>query len=358
MNAPLERPDATTRSRDPWADSSAILASRLQAATDVAVSSGDRALWWGGDLCGLLPAWQCPQGARLQLADADSRRLRRSAQALGRFQPQVTRLLRATNLQQDAARLNSALERAPVRDLEQYLALQDDLQHAAMQEPAVEADSVALLVADFPLNRYGWQADGAAALSEALRTLRRGGRVLCPLLLVDEPVAGRHVLRGLGDPIPLALPTEAASLTAFEAAGFHGISLHAAGGRPVDRIEGADVRLWLIEAFKGKQGPCWELGQAVIYRGPWREVRDDDGHVYARGARVAVCAKTYDLLCQAPYDGQFVGLRAEHEPPLEQAQAFDCNTPALRHPQVTKGLQAFVGQVAADSRCAPGSGCC
>ncbi len=250
------------------------------------------------------------------------------------------------------------MQRAPVRDLEQYLALQDILQHAGGNEPAVAAESLCLLVADFPLNRYAVPAQAEAALAESLRTLRRGGRLLCPALLTDEPVAGRHTVRGLGDAAALALPTEQSCLLALEAAGFHGITLHAGATQAVDRIEGADVRLWLVEAFKGKRGPCWELGQAVIYRGPWREVRDDDGHVYPRGARVAVCAKTFELLHQAPYAGQLAGLRAEHEPPLRQALPFDCNTPMLRHPQVTKGQRTFAGEAAAGRACMPGSGCC
>jgi hypothetical protein len=359
MNAIDQQLGASLREADVWSAAIAALLSKLQASSDAAAdASGGAALWWGGDIAGLQAHWRCPETLPLRLADADGRRLKRSAQALASQQPQLTRLLQATSLRQDTARLNSALERTSVRELEQYLALQESLHHAAEQAPTVASDSLALLVADFLLNSHGTQADASAALAEALRTLRRGGRVLCPLLLADEPVGGRHVVRGLGDRAPLTLPTETACLAAFEAAGFHGMTLHVADTRPVDRVEGADVRLWLMEAFKGKQGPCWELGQAVIYRGPWREVRDDDGHVYARGSRVAVCAKTFELLHRAPYAEQFVGLRAEHEPALAQAAPFDCNTPALRHPKVTKGLQGFAGEAAAGNACEPGSGCC
>ncbi|MCI0538231.1 MAG: hypothetical protein L0Z50_23745 [Verrucomicrobiales bacterium] len=31
-----------------------------------------------------------------------------------------------------------------------------------------------------------------------------------------------------------------------------------------------------LEAFKDKQGPCFERNQAVIYLGPFQEVLDDD----------------------------------------------------------------------------------
>ncbi len=36
-----------------------------------------------------------------------------------------------------------------------------------------------------------------------------------------------------------------------------------------------------VTAWKGKEGECWDHNEAVIYRGPFHEVRDDDGHVFA-----------------------------------------------------------------------------
>ena len=33
-------------------------------------------------------------------------------------------------------------------------------------------------------------------------------------------------------------------------------------------------------AYKGKQGPCLERNQALIYRGPFKKVEDDDGHLF------------------------------------------------------------------------------
>jgi len=56
-----------------------------------------------------------------------------------------------------------------------------------------------------------------------------------------------------------------------------------------------------VIAYKGKDGPCFDHKQAVIYRGPFREVVDDDGHVLRRGARTAVCEKTFGLLSREPY---------------------------------------------------------
>jgi SAM-dependent methyltransferase len=359
MNPVDELTRSSLRSTNAWQEAGAVLATLMRARCGEAARTGAQSgLWWGGDLAGVLPRGGCTSAMGWRLADADGRRLRRSTQVLAGQAPDPLHLLHATDLRHDAAHLQRELERSPLRDLEQYLVAHESLRHAAEHAPAVAGESVDVLLADFPFNRHACQADIADALRDAMRVLRRGGRLLCSALVADEGVEGRHALHGLDDTAALALPTEAAWLAAVEAAGFHGITLHNASAQPLDRVEGADIRLWLLEAYKGKQGPCWELGQAVIYRGPWREVRDDDGHAYPRGTRVAVCAKTFDLLNRAPYEGQFVGLHALNEPTLADAQAFDCNTPALRDPQVTKGLKPFVGQAKGGAGCAPGSGCC
>ena len=44
---------------------------------------------------------------------------------------------------------------------------------------------------------------------------------------------------------------------------------------------------------RARKAPCLDQNHAVIYRGPWRQVEDDDGHVLRRGVRTAVCEKTF-----------------------------------------------------------------
>ena len=83
-----------------------------------------------------------------------------------------------------------------------------------------------------------------------------------------------------------------------------------------------------VVAYKGKQGPCWERNQAVVYRGPFKKVEDDDHHVYYRGERMAVCDKTFRLLQNAPYAGQFEFIEPREAVPLEKAWRFDCSRPS------------------------------
>ncbi len=107
--------------------------------------------------------------------------------------------------------------------------------------------------------------------------------------------------------------------------------------------------------MKGKEGPCDEANQAVIYRGPWSEVRDDDGHVLRRGERVAVCAKTFEIYTKAPYAEHVIALPPRVEISPEERVDFDCARTAPRHPRETKGQDYSVTTEAGDC-CGP-EGC-
>jgi len=94
---------------------------------------------------------------------------------------------------------------------------------------------------------------------------------------------------------------------------------------------------------------------AVIYKGPFREVLDDDGHRMRRGERYAVCDKTFRLYQQEPYRQHFVPVEPLEPVPLDSAPPFDCTRTALRHPRETKGQDY---QVTTEAKvCEPGS-CC
>ena len=72
------------------------------------------------------------------------------------------------------------------------------------------------------------------------------------------------------------------------------------------RLRGIEFRSVTVRAFKGKEGPCLDHSQAVIYRGPWKKVVDDDGHTLHRGVPMAVCDKTFRIYSAAPYRDQIV----------------------------------------------------
>lgn len=355
----MNAPDRYAVRAAPLRHQATLLADALQDRFETGQAVCPRTLWWGIEDSGFSEQLLPRAAASATIADTRHRALRQLP-VVREQRARALRLLRLHDLREDAEGVEALLQRGGIHDLDTYLMFseqRDDLRH---RQPAAEDGTFDRLVLDLTVNRV---APGLQPLllAEAHRVMAVDGRLLATVLVADEPLDGPHAIQGLQAGHRLHLPTEQAALGLFEAAGFHGLQLHfAAIADPgaVDRIGDVEVRLCVVEAFKGKAGPCLELGQAVMYRGPWREVHDDDGHRYRRGQRVAVCAKTYALLMRSPYMGDLVGLRSVNEPPLDAASPFDCNTPADRPVRVTKGLVPFDGSRPPSDTCAPGSGCC
>ena len=101
-----------------------------------------------------------------------------------------------------------------------------------------------------------------------------------------------------------------------------------------------------------------ERNQAVIYRGPWKKVIDDDGHILERGERMAVCDKTFQIYGKAPYAEQIIAIEPIENIDLSDAAEFDCKRTAKRHPRETKGLEYKVTDLSGVECCEPASDCC
>jgi len=251
--------------------------------------------------------------------------------------------------------LDATLAREPVTSAEglrRAATLADELRRT---RPLVADGEVDVVVSNCVLNLVDG-GEKPRLFREIYRVLRNGGRAVISDIVSDEPVP--HELQR--DPelwsgcISGAL-TETSFLEAFEAAGFHGVRILERQEEPWRTVAGIEFRSLTVEAFKGKEGPCFERRQAVIYKGPFREVLDDDGHRMRRGERYAVCDKTFRLYQQEPYRQHFVPVEPLEPVPLDSAPPFDCTRTALRHPRETKGQDY---QVTTEAKaCEPGS-CC
>jgi hypothetical protein len=121
-------------------------------------------------------------------------------------------------------------------------------------------------------------------------------------------------------------------------------------------VGGIEFRSVTVEAWKGKQGACFERNQAVIYKGPFKKVLDDDGHAFERGRRYAVCDKTFNLYQKEPYAAHFEFVEPYAPVPMEEAKPFDCTTMRERHPKETKG-QDYTATTP-PAQCMDGGSCC
>ncbi|HUA33104.1 MAG TPA: methyltransferase domain-containing protein [Candidatus Binataceae bacterium] len=264
---------------------------------------------------------------------------------------------RLEDLSIDLDRLDGWLATNPVSGVTQLARMEDFIAAQRQMKPLVAADSVDVVVSNCVLNLVR-DEDKRKVFAEAFRVLRRGGCAVISDIVADEPV-----------PVHLKNDPELWSgcvsgaleqhdfLRAFEDAGFYGIEILHRDEASWRTVEGIEFRSLTVRAFKGKQGPCLDCNQAVIYRGPWRKVEDDDGHTLMRGQSMAVCEKTFRLYTSAPYRNDIIPV-----PPLtavasENAHAFDCTRDTVRNPRETKGLE-YRATTSGSANCCGPDGCC
>jgi arsenite methyltransferase len=253
--------------------------------------------------------------------------------------------------------VDSYLQDNPVRSLADLARFQEFEAKMRREQPLIADESIDVIVSNCVLNLVRPE-DKNALFAEMYRVLKRGGRVAISDIVSDEPVP-EHLMQDpdLWSACVSGAFQEEAFLRAFEEAKFHGIQIEGFSSEPYQTVEGIEFRAITVTAYKGKEGPCIERNQGVIYRGPWKQVVDDDGHTLERGARMAVCDKTFKLYSQPPYAGQFILVPPREQIALEDAGAFDCARDHKRHPRETKGAEFKVTQLSA-SVCGPGSSCC
>lgn len=261
------------------------------------------------------------------------------------------------DLKLDLDQLGQEIGSQPVSDGAGYLRLRSLEDQLRDTQPMIADDSIDCVLSNCVLNLVR-QQDRRQLFAEIFRVLRRGGRAAISDIVSDESVPERlQQDPELWSGCITGAFREDEFLKAFEDAGFHGIEIVKRESEPWRTVEGIEFRSVTAVAHKGKQGPCWERGQAVSYRGPFKKVEDDDGHTYHRGERVAVCDKTFHLLQQEPYADMFDAIEPREMISLEEAKPFDCRRNARRHPRETKGMD-YQATTQAEDGCQDDGPCC
>jgi len=265
---------------------------------------------------------------------------------------------RIQDLALDLERFAAYLEKQPVRSSDDWLAAQAAAAEMRLTEPMIGDEMIDVVVSNCVLNLVA-QDQRQRMFAEVYRVLRRGGRAVISDIVCDEPVPER--LRNdpqLWSGCISGAFVEHEMIEAFAAAGFYGMEIVERQEQPWAVVEGIEFRSMTVRAFKGKDGPCRDHRQAVIYNGPFSRVTDDDGHVLVRGVRTAVCEKTFQIYTRPPYAEQVTAV-----PPLEgvrpeDAPPFDCRRGAVRDPRETKGNARKSTMLPVSDGCDPGSDCC
>jgi arsenite methyltransferase len=260
----------------------------------------------------------------------------------------------------DSDPVEAWLRANPVRTVQGLARLEAACSRLRREQPAVASGSVDAVVSNCVLNLVKAE-DKSRLFSEIRRVLRPGGRAVISDIVCDEdPTTSILNDPQLWSGCIAGAFREDAFLEHFEEAGFYGVQVLARQEEPWREIDGVQFRALTVRAYKGEEGPCLERNQAVVYRGPWKSVRDDDGHTLLRGKRMAVCDKTYRIMTdpRGPYAQDVIGIPPLEDVPPDSAAPFDCRSAAVRDPRQAKGGVHQRVFAADDGACRPGGECC
>lgn len=261
------------------------------------------------------------------------------------------------HLKLDLDLLDAYLACHPVRSVADLSGLREYEERISHERPLIPDESIDVVVSNCVLNLVRPE-EKRGLFYEMYRVLRRGGRIAISDIVSDEAIPD-HLRTDpeLWSGCVSGAFQEEELLLALEAAGFYGIRIEAMRLDPYQTIEGIECHSITLTAYKGKDGSCVERNQAVIYRGPWKQVVDDDNHTLLRGVRTAVCDKTYHIFAKPPYQDQCILVPPREAIPLEQAGVFECARTERRHPRETKGMDYNVTDTT-PNLCGPGTDCC
>jgi len=211
----------------------------------------------------------------------------------------------------------------------------------------LEAGSFDIIVSNCVLNLVN-DSDKKQLVEEIFRVVKPGGRIAMSDIVADEAIpdhlkADPELWSGCISGSFL----EDEFLESFKQAGFRAVKCDKWDAEPWQVVEGIEFRSVTITAVKGEETPCIDKGHAVIYKGPYAETTDDEGHIFYRGKRMAVCERTYNFLTTGPYGEDFIGIS-----PSKKIEGNPWCAPAgtLRLASDTKG--------GLHSNAKQGGGCC
>lgn len=261
------------------------------------------------------------------------------------------------DLKLDLSLVDDYLRENPVKTADDFFAYESFVTKSKAENPLVADDSIDVILSNCVLNLVKPEFK-EQMFAEMFRVLKRGGRVAISDIVSDEDVP-EHLQNNaeLWSGCISGAFREDAFIEAFERAGFYGIEIVKRDSNAWRVVEGIEFRSVTIVAYKGKQGKCFERNQAVIYKGPWKKVLDDDGHALERGARIAVCDKTFQIYSKEPYALQMILVEPLENINLEDATEFDCKRTAKRSPRETKGLEYNLTDLSGEI-CGDGGDCC
>ena len=212
--------------------------------------------------------------------------------------------------------------------------LSHSLDNPDSSEPMIADNSVDLVLSNCVLNLVN-DSDKKQLVEEIFRVVKPGGRIAMSDIVADEAIP-EHLKADpeLWSGCISGSFLEDEFLESFKQAGFRAVKCDKWDAEPWQVVEGIEFRSVTITAVKGEDVACIDKGHAVIYKGPYAETTDDEGHVFYRGKRMAVCERTYNFLTSGPYGDDFIGISPAQQ---TEGQAWCAPTGTVRPASETKG---------------------
>ena len=171
-----------------------------------------------------------------------------------------------------------------------------------LEDIPVESKSVELITSNCVINL---SPDKRRVFSEMWRALRDHGRIVVSDIVSDRemPEHMKSDQKLLGECIAGSL-SENRFLSYLEQSGFYGIEV--LGRTYWKSIENIDFYSVTVRGYKfEKTQGCVYIGQYAVYKGPFKVVIDEEGHVFTRNQPFEICTDTAKKLSREPYTGMF-----------------------------------------------------
>ncbi|WPF89763.1 methyltransferase domain-containing protein [Cyanobacterium aponinum AL20118] len=243
------------------------------------------------------------------------------------------------DLQLPLSKVESYLNLHPIQNLSHLRNFEAECDRLRQEETLIKDNSIDVVISNCVLNLVK-TADKKQLFAEIYRVLKKGGRAIISDIVCDEDLPSEITNDSeLWSGCIAGAFREDLFLEMFAEAGFYGIEILTRQDTPWQVIDGIEFRSLTVRAYKGKEGECLERNQAIIYKGPWKKVEDDDGNTFYRGERMAVCDKTFQIMTKenSPYSSSIIGINPLEEIPLEKAKSFNEHSQIKRDPKITKG---------------------
>lgn len=172
-----------------------------------------------------------------------------------------------------------------------------------LEEIPVTDECVDLVTSNCVINL---SAQKEKVFQEIFRVLKAGGRFVISDIVSDRevPVSMKQDKKLWGECISGAI-TEAEFFNITRKIGFYGLEI--VNRYLYKEVDGFTFYSITARGHKFKKSKeCVYTGQYAIYKGPFSNVSDDDGHTYPVGMPIEICTDTAWKLSNPPYEGMFI----------------------------------------------------